>query len=608
MDPNLNNSEQRRNEILTEELDIKKQLSKIETDLANKIAKRIQLEFTVRDNLNATRDIEKEILRNKQSQGVLQQQINKFDNDKTKRAADAVNKLKKQIDATNNIIKQEQLYEKLKKKINVEGALELSILKSQQEALEKEKTTLGEILGESEKLDRSLFNISGNIVSSMPGLGKFSQSFKEAALASRQAGGGFKGLTAGFASIVKSLGAVGTIVYLITKGLEADNQITQLAKGLTKTKEEALFARYELTGIAGASKDAFITTEKLVESTSRLSKELGISKIYSADVLTEFTKLTGKMGITENAAANLSKLAIIQGKNAHIVTTESLGTAQALQAQNGIQLNNKQILEEVGKVSGQLLSNFQANPKAIAESITQAKLLGTTLETTKKQSEALLNFQSSIESELRAELMTGQALNLERARGAALIGDQTLVMKELANQNINFYKYSRMNVLAQNDLANALGLSSDQLSDQLIQQQFIGKSRAQIAALAGEEVANRLEELSAQEKFNNAVKKMQDLFVSLVDGPIGLLLNGIVNTANIILQPLSLLSSGISGGISKSVSTSSSPVFSNDNVVQAINTLGDRVDKLADRPVYARPKEFAVPITQVQNTNVRYSL
>jgi hypothetical protein len=204
--------------------------------------------------------------------------------------------------------------------------------------------------------------------------------------------------------------------------------------------------------------------------------------------------------------------------------------------------------------------------------------------------------------------MTGQALNLERARGAALIGDQTLVMKELANQNINFYKYSRMNVLAQNDLANALGLSSDQLSDQLIQQQFIGKSRAQIAALAGEEVANRLEELSAQEKFNNAVKKMQDLFVSLVDGPIGLLLNGIVNTANIILQPLSLLSSGISGGISKSVSTSSSPVFSNDNVVQAINILGDRVDKLADRPVYARPKEFAVPITQVQNTNVRYSL
>lgn len=608
MDPNLNNSEQRRNEILTEELDLKKQLSKIETDLANKIAKRIQLEYTVRDNLNATRDIEKEILRNKQSQSILEQQISKFSDDKVKQAANLINNLKSQINSTNDIVRQEILYNRLKKLNNVENALELSILKSQADTLKDENKLYGDILNKSEALDKGLFNITGNLAGNMPGLGKFSQSFKEAALASRQAGGGMAGFTAGFASIAKSLGAIGATVYLINKGFEADNQITQLAKGLTKTKEEALYVRYELTGIASASGDAFITTEKLVESTGKLSKELGISKIYSTDVLTEFTKLTGKMGIAENAAANLSKLAIIQGKNAHTITTESLGTAQALQAQNGIQLNNKQILEEVGKVSGQLLSNFQANPKAIAESITQAKLLGTTLETTKKQSESLLNFQSSIESELRAELMTGQALNLERARGAALIGDQTLVMKELANQNINFYKFSRMNVLAQNDLASALGLSSDQLSNQLIQQQFIGKSRAQVAALAGEEVANRLEALSAQEKFNNAVVKMQDLFVSLVDGPIGMLLNGIVNTANIVLQPLSLLSSGISGGISRSVPSSPSVVVSNDNVVGAINALGNRVDKLADRPVYARPAEFAVPITQAQNTNIRYSL
>ncbi len=37
--------------------------------------------------------------------------------------------------------------------------------------------------------------------------------------------------------------------------------------------------------------------------------------------------------------------------------------------------------------------------------------------------ESLLNFETSIENELKAELITGKQLNLERARAAALTGD-----------------------------------------------------------------------------------------------------------------------------------------------------------------------------------------
>jgi lipase chaperone LimK len=68
-----------------------------------------------------------------------------------------------------------------------------------------------------------------------------------------------------------------------------------------------------------------------------------------------------------------------------------------------------------------------------------------------------------------------------------------------------------MNVIQQNALAESLGLSSDQLSDQLLKQEAIGKSRSEIVALGGEEAAKRLESLSAQDKFNSAVEKLQDL-------------------------------------------------------------------------------------------------
>jgi hypothetical protein len=78
-----------------------------------------------------------------------------------------------------------------------------------------------------------------------------------------------------------------------------------------------------------------------------------------------------------------------------------------------------------------------------------------------------------------------------------------------------------MNVIAQEKLASAFGLQTDELSDQLLKQQYMNMSREQVAALAGEEVANRLEAVNAQDKFNAAVEKMKDLFANIAGGPLG---------------------------------------------------------------------------------------
>ena len=60
-----------------------------------------------------------------------------------------------------------------------------------------------------------------------------------------------------------------------------------------------------------------------------------------------------------------------------------------------------------------------ASPKEIAKAVTQAKLLGAEIKDIADASKQLLQFESSIEAELEAELLTGKQLNLERARSAA---------------------------------------------------------------------------------------------------------------------------------------------------------------------------------------------
>ena len=443
-----------------------------------------------------------------------------------------------------------QIYETTKKQAAVEASISRATFLSTAQKnklvgetgdyFNEQLKTLQAQLETSTEIEKKLGTLPAifKSISKVPILGGFVNSSKAIEAmqnAAADGAGTMKMLGAGISNAFsKAQIAEAALIALGKAGLKADEQATNLAKSLTQSKFEAAQTRDNLAGMARESGDNFITTEKLVESTVKLGKQLGIAQTFSADLTKEFTTLTGKIGLSEEAAGGLAKLTIANGKNARTVTTEALGTAQALQSQAGIQLNNRDILEETGKVSGQLLANFKGNPVAIAAAVTQVKLLGTTLEQTKAQSTALLDFRSSIEDQLSAQLITGEQLNLENARALALAGDQAGVAKELSSQGMNFSKFSRLNVLAQNDYARALGLTADQLSDQLLKQQYYGKSVKEVAAIEGEQVAKRLESQTAQEKFNNAVAKLQDIFVSLMDGPIGQFLNLLTDMLGVI--------------------------------------------------------------------------
>jgi hypothetical protein len=332
---------------------------------------------------------------------------------------------------------------------------------------------------------------------------------------------------------------------LKTIAFTISDQIKTLQRGLVLSEDAAKAVRQEFQDIADKSGDTFLTTKKLIEASSELGKQLGFSTKFSEDMNTEFVNLTKRLNISNEAAGGLAKLTKASGREFKDVKNTIYQTTQALSAQNGIQLDQREVMEEVGQITGQTLAMLKGSPKALTEAVAQAKLLGTTLESTKKSSAALLDFESSIENELQAELITGRQFNLERARAAALTGDLTTEMKELASQGIDFNSYSQMNVIAQQKIADMMGKTSDELTDQLLKQQYLGMSYEQVVAMSGEEVANRVEALNAQDKFNAAMEKLQDLVGSLVGGPLGDLVIAMANLANnstILYSTLGLIS------------------------------------------------------------------
>ena len=351
----------------------------------------------------------------------------------------------------------------------------------------------------------------------------------------------------------KALGPITLITELI-KGLgTADKETTELAKSMALTKSEAANFRQNLVNAANASGMVGVTASRLVESLNAANKELGFITKFSTDTLITQTKLSRIVGIGAENAAKLSALSESRGTNAEAEYKSVLSTSYELQRQAGVQFDLRDILKAVANTSGQLRANLAANPAAIAEAVTLAKQLGGSLDDVKAISSAILDFESSIAAELEAELLTGKQINLEKARLAALNGDIAGLEREIADQLGTFTEFSEMNVIQQEALANAFGLSSDRLADMLFQQQVMGRSAEELRAAGEDELAKMVEQQTMQEKFNDTVEKLQAIFTDVATAFMPLL-EGLSAVFDIIgkilevLNPVAGLLTGIATG------------------------------------------------------------
>lgn len=302
-----------------------------------------------------------------------------------------------------------------------------------------------------------------------------------------------------------------TLDEMITQFMKAEKEVTEMAKGLNLSKTEAMDVRENFSKIALDSGDIRVNTSRLVKANADLNAQLGTATVFSGELLTTTSKLTEVVGLSAEAAGSLAFQAQRSGTSLREVEENVLEISYGLQQSAGTSLNMKDVLEATGKVSGQLRAQLGANPEAIAEAVTKAKLLGAELEDLAKAGETLLDFESSIEKELEAELLTGKQLNLERARAAALAGDQATLADELAKNMGSFSEFSSMNVLQQQKLAEAMGMSADQVSDMLFDQETMGMNAEQLRAVGKGELADRMEMLDLEERRNLAQEKLAGL-------------------------------------------------------------------------------------------------
>ena len=335
---------------------------------------------------------------------------------------------------------------------------------------------------------------------------------------------------------------------------ESDKAVGEMAKSMGISYKESLGLRSELTKISFQSDSIFVNTKNMQESMMALNKEFGTATSFSSEMTEDFTRLTKEAGYSAEAAGSLAKITVLTGGDLSDNVETILGQAQAYNAVNKVSLNTKQLTEDVAKTSAATTLSLGANPKLIASANIAARALGTSLEKVEAISSSLLNFEQSISNELEAELMIGKELNLEVAREAALRGDVGKVAEEVAKQVGTSAEFGAMNVLQQEALAKAVGMTREDLAKTLIDKENLvklgtkdkdlqssyntlksqGLSDDEIAAKLGDKkLTQQLASVSVQERLTASVEKMKEVFIAIAE-PLMALINPIVD----ILSPV----------------------------------------------------------------------
>ena len=350
---------------------------------------------------------------------------------------------------------------------------------------------------------------------------------------------------------VKSVGAdiltnltdpLTTTVFLAKNFLDilvgADKATGELAKGMNMSYSSAASLRTELSGIAASTGDAFVNTRTLQESLIAVGQSLGTNAKLNKEDLITFTQLREEAGFTNEELIGIQKLTLATGGNLKDNTKQFLGTVKALSAQNGLILNEKQLLKEVSNTSASIKLSIGGTTKQLAEAAVKAKQFGINLEQADKISSGLLDFESSISNELEAELLTGKDLNLEKARLLALNGDIAGASAEILKQVKGSAEFTAMNRIQQEAIAKATGLSRDELAASLIEREALQKIGVKDAAAAKEKyetlrktmtaeeaskalgdeaLATQYEQNSNSEKFEKIIEKIRDAFTPIAE-------------------------------------------------------------------------------------------
>lgn len=330
----------------------------------------------------------------------------------------------------------------------------------------------------------------------------------------------------------------------------SDKYLTRISRQYSVVKDDAEGILTSYRKLIPVMQTQYATLENILAAQENLN-DLSLMSFYSAgEVLDAQIQLTKEYNLSTDAATNLSKQLILNNEAGTVGLENVKATVRQYMANNRVIVNTERILKKVSEITGDMRQKFRGSVAEMTKAVLQADRLGISLNQAKSAASGLLDFQSSIENELEAELLLNKSLNFERARMMALNRDYLGAATDILSQLGDYDALSKMNAVQLNAAAKAAGMTSDELVEAATQQKYlIGQAKQfhdqldrnsseaenfrKLLVMNDGDFDKTTRQITAQEKLAVAMQHVEDLFTSLVaDGTLDKLASMIERLAN----------------------------------------------------------------------------
>ena len=265
--------------------------------------------------------------------------------------------------------------------------------------------------------------------------------------------------------------------------------------------------------------DALVTSAEVMEMMSGFAELTGrnLADLVSDAELGRLRILSDQLGLSAEEAANLAMNTNLSGTSANEFANSAFAAAKELAVADKSGVNLGQVLQETTKASGALALNLGNNPEALGRATYEAQRLGLNLQQMEGIAEGMLDFESSIQNELEAQLLTGKNINLAKAREFALRGELGNLAKEITKQEGVMEAFSSKNLIAQQAAAKAVGMNRNELAKVIALKAIEDGLGEEAAARMADMEIGQIRQLSTQDKMNKAMGKLQQSLAPLIE-------------------------------------------------------------------------------------------
>ena len=413
----------------------------------------------------------------------LQSLSQKFSDD-----ANNISKMKgKEVDAAYKLIKTEtkrlkviELELRAKEELSAEEQIILDNLESEYK-VQVEMLKLAESRVEKEEKIRKTMGLTGlgveAISKSFQKIGmnaKFFEGIEDDMRKTAEGGNkfktawtGIKGLAVGFGkALMDPLFIIGAIVKSVKFLVGIISHVRKLTADVGLQfglgAEEARELTHHIEDAAFASDGYYHTAQELVDANKELNSTTGLNLKMNIKNAKQFRDIAVYQGMGVENAKALFKIATTTTTPFTQIDDSIRDTVNSLNKSTGDFVNVGDVVTTMAGASADTRMSFRGNLDAMTKTAHVATRLGTSMEAIKNASRKTLDFQSSIEQEMKAEMMLGQNLNLEKLRAATLnrdIAGQAAEQERLVQQTMD---KALTNQLVLEDTAAALGMSTDE--------------------------------------------------------------------------------------------------------------------------------------------------